>query len=335
MTQAITQVLSIGIGAGAAAALLFASVTSGTALSLILFCLAPLPIMLVALGWSHWAGLTAAVSAAAMLGGAFGPSFFSAFLISLGGPAWWLGYLALLGRPVANGGSARMEWYPPGRLVLWTAVLGAAVTAASLAAAMGIDEPAIRHDLKYLLDVMLCPVPDTPVSGIPAVPPQIPCTSSDIDRLNEMMAPILPPMAAVVATITQATNLWLASLVVRLSGRLRRSWPDLTSLSFQPLTVVAYGVCLASALLPGLPGLFARMLAATLTVAFAMVGLAVTHAVTRGMRGRAALLLGLYGALFLLFLPAVLVMAVIGVAETLFGLRERLSRHGPPAAHNP
>src|SRR6266446_6788333 len=62
------QIALIGVGAGAAAALLFGSVTSGIGLSVILFYLAPLPIMIVALGWSHWAGLTAAVAAVALLG---------------------------------------------------------------------------------------------------------------------------------------------------------------------------------------------------------------------------------------------------------------------------
>src|SRR5215470_7327685 len=65
----MTQVVLIGIGAGATAALLFASVT-GAGLSVILFYFAPLPIMIVALGWSHWAALVAAVVAAAMLGAA-------------------------------------------------------------------------------------------------------------------------------------------------------------------------------------------------------------------------------------------------------------------------
>src|SRR5215469_12882707 len=109
------QVVLIGVGAGAAAALLFASVTSGVGLSVILFYLAPLPIMIAALGWSHWAGLVAAVAGAAMLGGAFGMCFFGTFLTSMGVPAWWLGYLALLGRPIANGGATHMEWYPTGR----------------------------------------------------------------------------------------------------------------------------------------------------------------------------------------------------------------------------
>src|SRR5713101_6065941 len=140
----MTQIALIGVGAGAAAALLFGSVTSGVGFSVILFYLAPLPIMIVALGWSHWAGLTAAVAAAAMLGGAFGILFFGTFLVSVGAPAWWLGYLALRGRPVANGGAPHMEWYPPGRLVLWAAMLGAAVVVAALAM-FGGDEATIRH----------------------------------------------------------------------------------------------------------------------------------------------------------------------------------------------
>src|SRR5262249_41279608 len=144
------QVILVGLGAGVAAALLVGSLTSGIGLSLILFCLAPLPIMIVALGWSHWAGLTAAAAAAAMLGGAFGISFSATFLVSVGAPAWWLGYLALLGRPVANGGTARVEWYPPGRLALWAAICGAAVAAGAFAT-FWRDEATMRHALDQIL----------------------------------------------------------------------------------------------------------------------------------------------------------------------------------------
>src|SRR5258708_23113166 len=148
------QIALIGVGAGAAAALLFGSVTSGIGLSVILFYLAPLPIMIVAVGWSNWAGLTAAVAAAAMLGGAFGILFFATFLASVGAPAWWLGYLALLGRPVANGGAPQMAWYPPRRLVLLAAILGAAVVVGGLAM-VGGDQATIRHGLKGALGQVL------------------------------------------------------------------------------------------------------------------------------------------------------------------------------------
>ena len=95
------QVVLIGISAGAATALLFASVASGSALSVPLFYLAPLPILIAAMGWSHWAALIAAVVASAGLAAVFGAFFFIAFLIGIGLPAWWLGYLALLARPAA------------------------------------------------------------------------------------------------------------------------------------------------------------------------------------------------------------------------------------------
>ena len=352
----MTQFLLIGIGAGATTALLYASLASGLGLSLTLHCLAPLPIMIVALGWSHWAGLIAAVTAAAMLaaaiGGVLGIFFFAAFLTSIGAPAWWLGYLALLGRPVANNGAAQMEWYPPGRLVLWAAVLGAAVTASALAA-LGTDEATIRQELKGALDqilrvervVQIRPVLG-PQVGVPADAPQsLPDTQGptatspgapvdsveDFDRAVDLLAHALPPAAAVLAALTQIGNLWLAGLVVRLSGRLRRPWPDLTALSFPPLAVGAYGTCLAGLFLGGLPALVASLFAATLTMAFAMIGLAVVHTATRDMRGRTVFLWGTYGAVFLLILP----LTIVGVTETLFDLRGRMAKSGPPNRRGP
>jgi hypothetical protein len=323
----MTQVLLIGVGAGAAAALLFASVASGVGFSVILFYLAPLPIMIVALGWSHWAGLTAALAASAMLGAAFGVLFFVTFLTSVGAPAWWLGYLALLGRPVANGGVPRMEWYPPGRLVLWAAVFGAAVTAGALAT-FGSDEATIRHGLRGALDQVLRLQTGAPADA-PAPFPGI----QDTDRVIDTLVVLLPPAAAVIAAIAQTGNLWLAGQVVKLSGRLCRPWPDLNALSFPPLAAALYGALLAGALLPDLAGVVASLFSATLTVAFATVGFAVLHTTTRQMRGRAVVLSGAYGGVFLLIWPVV-VMTLVGVAETLFGLRARASGRGPPARRN-
>src|ERR1700710_1427565 len=108
----MVQAILIGVSAGAATALLFASVASGSALSVPLFYLAPLPILIAALGWSHWAALIAAVVASAGLAAVFGGLFFLAFLVGVGLPAWWLGYLALLARPTATPGV--LEWYPVG-----------------------------------------------------------------------------------------------------------------------------------------------------------------------------------------------------------------------------
>ena len=117
------QVFLIGLSAGTATALLFASVASGSPLSVVLFYLAPLPILIAALGWSHWAALVAAIVASASLASVFGSFFFISFLLGVGLPAWWLGYLALLARPAVTPGA--LEWYPAGHLVFWAAIISA------------------------------------------------------------------------------------------------------------------------------------------------------------------------------------------------------------------
>ena len=93
------QIVLIGIGAGAASALLFASVASGSLLSFLLANFAQLPILIAAIGWTHFAGLTALLVASAGLAVVLGGWVAFAFLIGIGLPAWWIGYLALLARP--------------------------------------------------------------------------------------------------------------------------------------------------------------------------------------------------------------------------------------------
>ena len=54
--------LGIGVVAGLVSALLIGVIVKATPLALILYLLAPLPILIVALGWSHRAGLVAAAT---------------------------------------------------------------------------------------------------------------------------------------------------------------------------------------------------------------------------------------------------------------------------------
>ena len=102
------QIVIIGIGAGAAAALLFASVTSGSWLSIPLFYLAPLPIMIAGLGWSHWAAMTAALAGALGLGAVFGTVFLLAFAAGAGFP----GVVARLSRNACPPGRGQQRQRP-------------------------------------------------------------------------------------------------------------------------------------------------------------------------------------------------------------------------------
>src|SRR5262245_4902839 len=108
------QIILVGLGAGAASALLLAApIASGSVLSFFLLYFWPLPIMIAALGWTHWAGLVAGFGAAAALGSLFGVLSFAGVLLAMAMPAWLLAYLVLLARPARD--PSGLEWYPVGR----------------------------------------------------------------------------------------------------------------------------------------------------------------------------------------------------------------------------
>src|SRR6476659_7336046 len=96
-------IVLIAMAAGSASALMFASIISGALISLLLFYLAPLPLMVAALGWGPIAATTGGIVAASGLGAIFGLPYSIAFVVTVALPAWWLGHLALLGRAMNNG----------------------------------------------------------------------------------------------------------------------------------------------------------------------------------------------------------------------------------------
>lgn len=317
------QIVTIGIGAGAAAALLFASVTSGSWLSIPLFYLAPLPIMIAGLGWSHWAAMTAALAGALGLGAVFGTVFLLAFAAGAGFPAWWLGYLAMLARPVAatNGsgqGAASFEWYPPGRLVVWAAVLGVLVVIVAIPN-FGIDADSFRAGLRDALNAIMRVNSGTPAGA-----------GSNAERLLEILVNAIPPAAAVLATITNLLNLWLAARIVKFSGRLARPWPQLSSMSFPPLMAAALAVAIVLSFLDGMLGIVGGIVAASLLLAYGVLGFAVLHAITQGMSARPFVLSITYAGVILLGWP-MLALCLLGLVDTAIGLRGRVSaKRGPP-----
>jgi hypothetical protein len=318
------QIVLIGVAAGLAAALLFASIISGSALSIPLFYLAPLPILIAALGWSQAAGLIAAGVAALGLGVAFGSTLFVVFLIGVGLPAWWLGYLALLARPGANGASVQLDWYPAGRLVIWAALLGSLIVVAVMAR-FGLDAESIQAGLKRALD-SLFQVQSPAAGGASAVPGAI-----DPNEFIAWLATWIPRIAAIPSTITNLLNLWLAARIVKASGRLRRPWPDLAAIAFPPWVPLLLAAAIAGTFAPGLVGIVAWVLTASLLTGYLLLGLAVLHATTRALNGRAFVLAGTYLTVVLFGWPA-LAVAIIGLADAAFDIRGRVARRRPPPA---
>ncbi len=310
------QIVLIGIAAGATGALLFASVASGSAFSLVLVNLAPLPVLIAALGWSHWAGLVAALFSAVAAGLLLGPFFLATFLLAVGLPAWWIGYLSLLARPATGpaGTPNHLEWYPIGRIVLWTAMLAAAGVIAVIPL-VGLDAEAFRNALRSALERLL----------------QVLSQTSPSERVLDVLSAIALPAAAVSSTIVNVVNLWLAARIVKVSGRLRRPWPDLSAIAFPSAAPLLLIGALAGSFLTGLLGISFAIVTASLLMAYAFLGFAVLHAITRGMDARPFVLGGVY-IVIIAFNGLLLLMSLLGIADTIFNLRTHVARkRGPPA----
>src|ERR1700734_4567061 len=101
--QLMMTIVLIALAAGCASALMFASIVSGALIALLLFYLAPLPLMVAALGWGPLAAAIGGIAAAVGLGAIFGLPYCLAFVVTVALPAWWLRHLALLRRPIATG----------------------------------------------------------------------------------------------------------------------------------------------------------------------------------------------------------------------------------------
>src|ERR1700687_4738685 len=191
----------IAVAAGSASALMFASIVSGALISLLLFNLAPLPLMVAALGWGPLSATIGGISAATGLGAIFGLPYCIAFVVMVALPAWWLGHLALLGRPSGSGISSGngaapaapdLEWYPVGRILLWISGFVTLTTMAALLT-LGTDADAITGTLRRVL--------------LQVIGARDAASTGDTERLIDALVTIAPAAAAIFAPLKMNLHL--------------------------------------------------------------------------------------------------------------------------------
>jgi len=315
----ISQIL-IALAAGCASAAMFASITSGALISLVLLYLSPLPLMVAAIGWGPRSAAIGGGQAAIALGVGLGLGDLIGYSIAIALPAWWLGHLCLLGRPAGGdtGGAAAsppaIEWYPIGRILLWSAGLAALAVSAALLA-LGSDAKTIAGTLH---DSFLRVLASNDVTSSP-----------EVELLVDAIVSFVPMAAAMTATLTYALNLWLAGKVAATSGRLSRPWPDLRTIALPPMTLVLLCIVMALCFSGGLLALLARIAASALLVTYGLAGFAVLHTLTLALKSR-ALWLGSAYAFVLAFGWPLLAISALGLADAVFGLRQRYLRSRPP-----
>jgi len=314
--------LIIGAGSGLVSAALFATAATATALAGVLFYLAPLPLCLAGLGWGGMAALASALTGTLIIAVSLGPATAAVFAMSVAAPTALLVHLALLSRPVAPAQGhvvSALEWYPPGRIVGWAALM-AGILAGLLVLFLGYDQESYRESIRQILSHSALKELDRDGTLF---------TEENIANLSAVLARGLPAAFAIIWLTITLFNLWMAGLIVDASGRARRPWPDLQALELPNSFVLIFAGALAASFLPGLPGLLATGLAGALLFAYVLQGLAVLHVYSRGVPLRGPLLATVYLGILLLGWVAI-VVAIVGLAEPLLGLRQRANRGGQP-----
>ncbi|MEG9529156.1 MAG: hypothetical protein MIL41_25885, partial [Hyphomicrobiales bacterium] len=246
----MAQHIGIGIGAGLVSALLFGVLLKATPLAILLYLVAPLPILIVGLGWSHKAALAAVATGSLALALLIAPFMGLAFGAYIALPAWWLAYLTLLGRETPNG----LEWYPTGRLLGWIAAT-AALAFIAIAVLSSPNHAAFDAQLRGLANTLVqARMPDAPTESgktrdagrasdtgdAAADPKAVPdAEPADVTRteLADALARVVPAFAANGLALLLAFYLWASARIVKISGRLPRPWPDIPSTAMPRATL--------------------------------------------------------------------------------------------------
>lgn len=300
------------LGGGLAAAAVFAVITKGTLAGLLLAHLAPLPIMIVALGFGLRHGATSAIIATGLLSIWPHPVFglVYGFLVALP---------AALGAFVVSGAPVRERDKLTTRLPAWAVLsMGVALVVATSVAVTS----AVLHFGS--LDEALNPLRAKAYLIIEdMIRAQDLGDRLDAKHLSGVAAYAFPATLTAYVLLAHSLNLWAAGQIAKASGLLSRPWPDIAVEFVLPRAVSAvFAIAVAVATLGEIGGEIGLIVAETLGLALALQGLAVAHALLRGARAGAVSLTIIYFVVGLLGWPIVFFTA-LGVADAAFSFRAR------------
>ena len=323
--------LVIGIGAGIASAVLFFAAGNLTILSFALFLAAPLPLFIAGLGWGTMAAVVGGLAGAALTTLLFGFYHGLIFFLAIAVAPVVLCRFAHLSRPLSeaedrNGNQdGEREWYPMGNLVLWSAGIAGTLVALSIFAT-GMTEEAYLQRLTTDLETVIKAEPRF------AEIFRTPANADQLTAYIRFFVRITPMVTAAVWTAIMVGNIWIAAKVLKMSQRDVRPWAPFPDLALPRLASIALAGAIVGAMIPGTLGFIAEGYASSLLCAFAILGMAVLHYITRGYPGRGFILATAYFSLFMFNWLAAILFAVLGIAELGFGLRARQNKSGSGGA---
>lgn len=305
--------IAISVLGGLAAAVIFAVVARGGGGGLALAHLAPLPIMIISLGYGVRHGASAALLATAILSVYPHPVVGMAYSLMVAGPAWLACYAAS-GAP--RGKRDLITADLPG----WSALAPAAIIA------MAVSLWLIVASLSFgSLDEALNPIRARAYLIIDEMIKKNNSLEGKFDpvALSGSVAMAIPAFVACYAITIHIVNLWIAGRLSLASGLLSRPWPDIPEGFRLPKAVGGVFLSgLALSLFSGPSAAIGYVLASTMGLVLSFQGLAVAHARLRARPHGMIMLAFMYFLVGLLGWPLVLFI-FIGLADLIFDYRPR------------
>jgi hypothetical protein len=313
----MAQLLIIAALAGLASAVLSAAM-AGAGIGIFLTFIAPLPLIIVGLGWhplvAGIGGLIAAIAFTQLFGWRSGAAF--AFTTAL--PSYVLAHVVLTTRR--------------------DQVIGIVVMASCLLAGLAIFAAAASTMLDFASYEALLKRRITAILESPAMRQfgtQIPAPGTpQAQRFVDLFAQLMPVLSATTLALMLMINTWFAARIARRSDLMMQDWVPVWSMDLPRWSILVALLAFVVGMAPGYMGFAGELVSNGMTIALTLLGYAAVHDITRGMAGRGLMLLALWlGTFALAGIPA-LVMLLVGIAELAFGWRSRV-RAGRNSTHPP
>jgi hypothetical protein len=315
--------IAVGVGAGLATALLFAAFATATPLALPLFMLSPLPVAIAGLGWGWVSGaigvLIAGLALAAALAAlAANPIIGIVMAVTFALPVVWLAHLGTLSRPIPSDEREEgREWVPYGRILVHAIFLVVGLLVLG-GAALGFEPSALVTGTTEALTAWVASQ-----GANSLLPPE------DVPAFAVLAVELLPYMAASLTLLMLVFSLWLGARIAASSGLLPRPLTPFSDTQLPAWMTAVFALALLGTFAPYPLGTAAAVLMGASVMGFTLTGLAAIHTITLGNPARGAILAGVYVAGFVFGFPVLLVV-VLGIADSLLNLRARFRRAPPP-----
>jgi hypothetical protein len=315
----------VAIGAGCAAALLFAVSAQSSLLAMTLAYLAPLPIMIATLGWGLDSGAIAAAISIAVLAVVDEPLSALVFAGSVAAPAWILAAFSVtpLARYLRRLKADAPGYAPVGAIVSVAALLGMLGGIAALTTVI-VMYGGYREGARHVAEAITTLAGDA-FEGAPG--------NLTAHEFADALVQYGPSAIAASTLIMLCVNLYAAARSTQLSRNLPRAWPDIpASLSLPWPVGIAFLVCLAGYYaLPVPTAQYFSIGVGGFGAALALQGLAVAHALSRGLKMRPLMLVALYACCILRAKYTLPALAALGIIDGFLKLRSRAVLIASPA----